>query len=984
MNLSNEPKIGFHNKKGTYSLSPPDLNYINENNYLSNYIIGDTLGKGTFGKVKLATHKITKEKVAIKFIEKAKLIKTIDKQRINREIKILKNTFHYNIIKIYQVIETKDYICIITEYAEGGELFKYILEKKHLSEEESRNIFQQIIDAVSYLHKIGVCHRDLKPENILLSKNKKHIKIIDFGLSNLYLTGVTSENPALSFGADFLETPCGSPGYAPPEMILGCKYDGLLSDIWSCGVILYAMLFGSLPFDDICEEKLYSKIIKGDFGFPENIIVSDDVKILLKKILVVNPRLRATIKDIRADPWFMKNYKIIMGLYISIREIPICENIVDEMCKYGFNKENIIENVKNNRHNEITTFYYLLVQKYSNMGIETKSDLYSKEFNEYLNEQNLKNELTKKNEKPTSLKIMKNESKPLFDLNDTNNNSNKKKNKESIDLEYLKKLAEKFVLNDSSETNNNTISNNNFTVEVKKINTKLTNRLVKKQKIPKNEKHSGNLTSRSKKIEIEKQNNKEFNKILGCFDITRFKQLVQDKKMKTRNNNSEKNKKSNLYPNSSKNRINRNNTQKNKLIIKKIKIKKDILSLNNNISNSKFAIYSRNYLNSKDFNQIKEIHTSRALHNKYKIKSNSNSKSKSNTKYPAPNNNKHIINYSLQKFFNSNNNKNAGIYLNKNNTNLTQKQDFQKNIHQRSRNITSNNLKNEKSNLKSKVIDICIIPNKILKTATFCANKHKKIIKNKKLEDSKKKSPSTKSKKKINSMKKIDDNHKTSSNIINIKKKNINNTSNSISKIITSLNSISNLDQKSPPDNKKFISVNINVTINNPTRQKSKITPIKKVKNFKTIVNNNISNEIKSLKLNLNHIEQKSQTSRRINKMNMFNNKYFITSDNKYNMVMRKKNLKTGNIIESEQFFNTNIKNVDEAITNIKQKMKINVTKKENKYTCVQGKNKVILELFEINGPEGVQIDIKNIGNTKECNDLKKSIFGMIKGYFCD
>ena len=233
------------------------------------------------------------------------------------------------------------------EYAEGGELFNYIIEKKFLSEDESRKIFQQIIDAIYYLHQIGICHRDLKLENILFSSKKRDaIKIIDFGLSNLYLTGVSSSNPALAFGADFLETPCGSPGYTPPEMILGCKYDGLLSDIWSSGIILFSMLCGFLPFDDSNEEKLYSKIVKGDFYFPPQINISDEAKFLVQKILVVNPRLRATIKDIRRDSWFLKDYKPILGLYISIRDIPVSDKIVEEMKKYGFNENEIIDNVK--------------------------------------------------------------------------------------------------------------------------------------------------------------------------------------------------------------------------------------------------------------------------------------------------------------------------------------------------------------------------------------------------------------------------------------------------------------------------------------------------------------------------------------------------------------------------------------------------------------------------------------------------------------
>ena len=201
--------------------------------------------------------------VAIKIIEKSKIKNNKDKNRINLEIKILKNTFHYNIIKLYEVIDSEEEIFMIMEYAEGGDLYSHLIKKRNFSEDFSRKIFQQIIDALYYLHQIGICHRDLRLENIFFSsKNGETIKIINFGHSKEYLTGVNSDNPTLSFGAEFLETPFNSKEYTPPEVILGCKYDGMLSDIWSCGIILYLMLIGSFPFEDKNMEKLYTKIIR--------------------------------------------------------------------------------------------------------------------------------------------------------------------------------------------------------------------------------------------------------------------------------------------------------------------------------------------------------------------------------------------------------------------------------------------------------------------------------------------------------------------------------------------------------------------------------------------------------------------------------------------------------------------------------------------------------------------------------------------------
>jgi 5'-AMP-activated protein kinase catalytic alpha subunit len=323
--------------------------------------------------------------VAIKIIDKNKLKDEVDKKRVEREINILKNTFHYNIIKIYQVKETSSTIYLIMEYAEGGELFTHIIEQGNLSEDESRNIFQQIIDAIDYFHQIGICHRDLKPENILFdTEEKKRIKIIDFGLSNLYIARNSSNDNNTSFTCekDLLETPCGSPGYAPPEMIIGYKYDGIMTDIWSCGVILYTMLCGCLPFDDYTEDKLYLKIIKGKFYYPPMIKISKEAKNLINSLLVVNPKYRATIKDIKKNKWFSNNYKPNFGLFISICEIPVCDLIVKEMKNLGYNEKKIIEYIKNNNHNSITTIYYLLVKKKTKQGIGTESDMISHAFHQ--------------------------------------------------------------------------------------------------------------------------------------------------------------------------------------------------------------------------------------------------------------------------------------------------------------------------------------------------------------------------------------------------------------------------------------------------------------------------------------------------------------------------------------------------------------------------------------------------------------------------
>ena len=213
------------------------------------------LGEGTFGKVKLGIHVRNKKKVAIKILEMKKIAMMSDTSRVAREIKILKEVKHTNIIQLYEIIETSYAIYMIMEYAEGGELFDYIVSKGRLSEKEAAFLFYQLIVGIEFLHERKIAHRDLKPENLLLDKDCKTIKIVDFGLSNIYQD---------SKGEDILlATACGSPCYAAPEMVEGSKYVGYTVDVWSSGITLFAMICGYLPFEESETALLYQKILKG-------------------------------------------------------------------------------------------------------------------------------------------------------------------------------------------------------------------------------------------------------------------------------------------------------------------------------------------------------------------------------------------------------------------------------------------------------------------------------------------------------------------------------------------------------------------------------------------------------------------------------------------------------------------------------------------------------------------------------------------------
>jgi len=228
-------------------------------------------------------------------LEKIKILDPSDKMRIEKEINILKQLRHNNIIQQYCIIETNNTIYIITEYCSGGELFDYIISKKKLLESEACKIFQQLIAGVEYIHSMGVVHRDLKPENLLFDY-KRDVKIADLGLSNYYPPG------------GLLSTPCGSPCYAAPEMVRGLKYHGAGVDIWSCGIVLYTMVCGYLPFEDDNQEKLFMKIAKGNFSIPSH--VSPHCKDLMKSILNTDPSKRFNFSKIKEHTWFKMGFNI--------------------------------------------------------------------------------------------------------------------------------------------------------------------------------------------------------------------------------------------------------------------------------------------------------------------------------------------------------------------------------------------------------------------------------------------------------------------------------------------------------------------------------------------------------------------------------------------------------------------------------------------------------------------------------------------------
>nr|XP_012568410.1 CBL-interacting serine/threonine-protein kinase 8 isoform X2 [Cicer arietinum] len=258
------------------------------------YEIGRTIGEGTFAKVKFAQNTETGESVAMKVLDRSTIIKHKMADQIKREISIMKLVRHPYVVRLHEVLASRTKIYIILEFITGGELFDKIVHHGRLNEAESRKYFQQLIDGVDYCHSKGVYHRDLKPENLLLD-SLGNMKISDFGLSALPEQGVT-----------MLRTTCGTPNYVAPEVLSHKGYNGAPADVWSCGVILYVLMAGYLPFDELDLTTLYSKIDKAEFSCPAWFPVG--AKSLIQRILDPNPENRITIEQIRNDEWFKKSY----------------------------------------------------------------------------------------------------------------------------------------------------------------------------------------------------------------------------------------------------------------------------------------------------------------------------------------------------------------------------------------------------------------------------------------------------------------------------------------------------------------------------------------------------------------------------------------------------------------------------------------------------------------------------------------------------
>ncbi|XP_061843437.1 MAP/microtubule affinity-regulating kinase 3a isoform X14 [Nerophis lumbriciformis] len=318
--------------------------------HVGNYRLLKTIGKGNFAKVKLARHILTGREVAIKIIDKTQLNPN-SLQKLFREVRIMKILNHPNIVKLFEVIETERTLYLVMEYASGGEVFDYLVAHGRMKEKEARAKFRQIVSAVQYCHQKHIVHRDLKAENLLLDADM-NIKIADFGFSNEFTLG------------NKLDTFCGSPPYAAPELFQGKKYDGPEVDVWSLGVILYTLVSGSLPFDGQNLKELRERVLRGKYRIP--FYMSTDCENLLKRFLVLNPAKRGTLEQIMKDRWINAGFEEDeLKPYVEPELDITDQKRIDVMVGMGYNMDEIQESLAKMKYDEITATYLLLGRKAS-------------------------------------------------------------------------------------------------------------------------------------------------------------------------------------------------------------------------------------------------------------------------------------------------------------------------------------------------------------------------------------------------------------------------------------------------------------------------------------------------------------------------------------------------------------------------------------------------------------------------------------------
>lgn len=629
------------------TLTPPkqprsnkeDQFYI-EIKQIGKYNIINELGSGAFGKVFSARHILTNELVAIKILDKLALTKTPeDFELAQQELEILKIVRHKNIVQLYEIIETERYIFIVMEYCDGKDFMDYIIKKSKLSEMESLKFFQELINALFYLHSQNIAHRDIKIDNMLLDKNK-NLKLIDFGLSTKY-----SDD-------DFLSQPCGTVVYAAPELLSNKDYHGMLADVWSSGIVLYGMLSGYLPFSDPDDEVNKNNVIHGTIEYPSHF--SKLSKDLLIHMLDKDPMTRYTLQDIKNHPWFKsKDYFIFPGIIIGENRIPIDEQILDMIEGFEIDKEKVRISLLKNEYNSNTALYYLLIRQLKSLGYESVSDLSTKKFVEFiLKEENWINkdsENEKKNEN-----YDKNIENKKTKGNDNLVHSVTKENTKVSSLSTINKITNSTLDNEiGGKSERKKKERKNLSLDKNVNSTKNRN-----QNISKNVNNSNAVEKTKKKIEKKEYSSNRQSKVKNNLNVNIYKDTGKENidSYSISSNIQNLNNGDTTYNNSLKEEYNYNNEPKNssqkkyanyskKKENKNIKINKNInnnkeLKKSNNEENLKINIdksknneekTTKNSFNKEENENIKN-HTVLAKVPENEVKDSNNQKKEENTK----------------------------------------------------------------------------------------------------------------------------------------------------------------------------------------------------------------------------------------------------------------------------------------------------------------------------------------------------------------
>ena len=945
---------------------------------VGNYILSEQIGLGTFSKVTKAIHILTGEQVAVKILDKSKIKDNIDIERISREIEILKSISHPNISQLYESNITIHNFYLVMEYIEGGDLCDYIYKNISLNEHIACHFFRQLISVIEYLCEMGVSHRDIKPENILLDGPKKNIKVIDFGLSNYCAD------------TELLKSACGSPCYASPEMLSGNPYNGISTDLWSSGIVLYSMLVGTLPFDDHELHSLYEQIKIGTFYIPSTL--SLEAIDFLKKILQVEPKKRINLEQIKQHPWFnIEKNKLYKGIDLTIETFPYNIKLIKNVLKRYFendkeiNENNFIKMIQYNACNQYTATYYLTEKSLNKMG------------------QHLEENEAMENKKGQTIDIMNiNSSKKENDnIMISINNFEKKEDKNEI-KDYNNK--EKGVLKNIIKNRENSNIKENIKKKKKRsISNTYANKgknlnFVKKELI--SFKKSPYVYYKIKKTNFI--NNKRFrffpnlgeiNKKISCNMTTVFgyqnvlklsENNSRNKKTKSwqkKNKRKNKNKANKIMQDKTNYKITRNYYINPKFINKYQKRYKNInqsLNLINNIrimdsfikkgnkSLTDRANFSNSIFNDQSQKKMK-LYNSKDKKNitpSNRRNTSNNSKNKKIYEYNSINISKNFINKKEIKNININNkikNKNSSIFtFNK----------YKTNIHNNYKTINSyNNINNyisiesNRKLKKNKLFDKNSKRDKMIEKNT--TNKYKILIdeyknggkiENRNSKNIKKKKKLKKIFSKLEFNYKIEEkntlnnsnkysliinpsqNHSLSKNqtLYNISNNNLNTLSNNISNIDEGNNKIRQKLIKTSLKNKKNIITNDNCKLFKPLKYKKNNLKIKISSN-----NSKLNIDNKSDILIKKGIRKKNRASNMSNSLNHRNNSSF----NKSILNKRIKNPFSKNISSSSENNKTNIKNNDNNqkiinininnILKINKKYSINLKSNENSKNAI-------------------------------------------------